>query len=109
MNLALFKYQIPMKDFMRPGQHNVLISTLVDMPVGAEVISVEAQGDDLCCWALVDHHTPHKTVRRFALLATGVILNPVAAKMLKDEYVFKSTVLFGDGIFVLHVYEGIVK
>lgn len=105
MNLALFKYQIPMKNFMRPGEHNGLGVTLVDMPIGAEVISVEAQGEDLCCWAWVDPHTPHKVVRKFALLATGVVLNPVAAKMLKDEYTFKNTVLFSDGIFVLHVYE----
>lgn len=43
----------------------------IEMPVGAKVLSVAFQGQDLCLWALVDPGVTIKKERYFAVFGTG--------------------------------------
>lgn len=44
---------------------------IVDMPEGAEILTVQMQGEDICLWAKVDPTTGSWTKRRFLCLGTG--------------------------------------
>lgn len=52
------------KFFLKPSIESI------SMPIGAEVLSIQSQGDDVCLWALVD---PKQALekRKFVVLATG--------------------------------------
>lgn len=49
----------------------------LDMPEGAEVLTVQMQGDNAVMWARVDEDRP-KTTRLFALVGTGHDLKEVS-------------------------------
>lgn len=48
---TIYKYKL------QPGR------TVLDLPDGAQVLTVQMQGDDACLWAMVEPHKP--TGRRF--------------------------------------------
>ncbi len=68
------------------------------MPMGARVLSVGAQNDSLCLWALVDEHAPPRS-RTFRVAGTGHPLDQSSANR------FVGTVQFTGGSFVVHVFE----
>jgi hypothetical protein len=69
----------------------------VDMPKGAEILSVHQQRNSLCFWALV-FPNQEREKRRFVICGTGY---PVFDEKLK----FLGTAFFADGNIVFHVFE----
>ena len=51
-------------------KYRLPLSGEVEMPAGAQVLSVAAEQDEPCLWALVDTSAP-LTRRRFAAIGTG--------------------------------------
>jgi hypothetical protein len=82
---AVWKYTLPMAS----DEADIL------MPIGAEVLAVGNQGNNLCLWARVDPEAELET-RRFRVRGTGL---PGA----EGEHV--GTVLLYNGALVLHVFE----
>ena len=69
------------------------------MPAGAKVLTVAAQGERVCIWALCDPDAP-KENRDFTILGTGFSAPP-------DASAYLGTAHTTDG-FVWHVFEGLV-
>lgn len=80
-----------------PGDENTF-----EMPIGAHVLHVHAQGDTAYLWALVDT-TAALELRRFNVYATGHELECVG----KLEYL--GTIHPFDSMLVFHVFESFVK
>lgn len=70
----------------------------IEMPDGAQVLSVQEQHGELCMWALVDTSKP-MVKRKFLTFGTGHILPD--GKRLE----FVGTALLESGAFVLNVFE----
>lgn len=73
----------------------------LDLPVGAEVISVETVQDVICVYAIVDTDVRETEVHKFWIFGTG---HPMP-KELKAKFI--CTVL--QDIYVFHVFEEIVE
>ena len=73
-------------------------SQAVQMPVGADVLTAQVQGETLCLWTLCDREEAVYETRTFAIHGTG---HPVYAAPLK----YIGTVQLGGGTLVLHVFE----
>lgn len=71
------------------------IRSTVPMPVGASVLSVQYQGDQLCLWAMVDPVRSHE-LRVFEMFGTGHQIPSAGA-------VYVGTVQ--DRQFVRHLFE----
>lgn len=69
----------------------------IEMPVGAQILSVREQGNDICMWALVNPDA-HKEKRIFMVFGTGHDVPPVQMKFLGTAH------LQSDGL-VFHVFE----
>lgn len=67
------------------------------MPVGAKPLSVHAQGNDLCLWALVDTEAELEN-REFVIVGTGHEVHDHAGE-------FIGSALLAGGTLVLHVFE----
>ena len=85
----IYKYQIEVTD-----------EQLVTMPAGAQILTVQAQGDRLCLWAVVSLGSPEEK-RVIQIYGTGMDF----PKHKKCTYI--ATVQM-DG-FVWHVFERIVQ
>jgi hypothetical protein len=72
--------------------------TLV-MPVGAQVIAVHEQFNQLCLWATVDENETKTMERRFLIVGTGHAAIPAG----HPNYI--GTALLAGGALVLHVFE----
>lgn len=70
----------------------------VSMPRGAQILSVQMQGAQLCMWALVDPEAP-KEVRRFRIVGTGHQFDEAPA------HVHRGTFQMHGGALVFHVFE----
>lgn len=83
----IFKYILPAGDEVR-----------ILMPAFAEVLSVGAQGENICVWALVDPDMPplHRT---FRIAGTG---HPIEDS---EKWKFVGTVQLYGGSLVFHVFE----
>lgn len=81
--------------FVLPFQDEVTI----DMPKGAEIISVANQYETLCVWCLVPQPVKERQSRRFRIIETG---HPIDCSM---SLRFIGTVLFVEGSLVFHVFE----
>jgi hypothetical protein len=68
----------------------------VNMPAGAQIVHVDAQGDDLCMWAIVDANAEREE-RRFTIVGTGHIV--------PRNGVHVGSALMRGGSFVWHVFE----
>lgn len=88
--MRIFKYQI----VPEPGA----TAADVEMPHGARLLSVGAQGDDMVVWAIVDPQAK-AVVRRFAVYPTGLTEVPAHPGR------FLGTVMFEGGRLVFHVFE----
>lgn len=74
-------------------------NTVLEMPMGAKVLSVASQGDDLCLWAKVDTEDPIEQ-RTFEVYGTG---HPMPDD---DEHLqFLGTALMHGGSLVWHVFQ----
>lgn len=73
----------------------------IEMPAGAQILSVQSQGETACLWARVDSDAP-KEPRVVAIFGTG-------HAMPEDEITFKlkfiSTFQMLDGALVFHAFE----
>lgn len=72
---------------------------VIAMPTGAKVLSVQAQGDAACVWALVDTDAVSFTNRYFYIVGTGNPADHIDAKG------FIGTVQVYNGTLVFHVFE----
>lgn len=86
MTKRIFKYTLTIEDLQT-----------VEMPEGAEILSVQNQGGDVCIWALCAPNAP-KEARTFHIFGTG---NPVCDNPGR----FVGTVQILDGALVWHVFE----
>lgn len=68
----------------------------IEMPVGAKIISVHAQDDKFCMWAIVDPQA-EKEIRKFVYFGTG--------NTLIDDVEYIGTAYFFDARLVLHLFE----
>jgi hypothetical protein len=87
------------RDNMKTVYKYVLNATAIpiDVPVGAEILTVAGQYDEACLWAIVD--TDAATEQRwFMAVGTG---QEVPAGNVK----YIGTCLFMDGAYVLHYFE----
>jgi len=82
----IFKYHVPIDD-----------SVSITMKIGAKVLTVQAQREDVCIWALVNPAEGDE-IRRFKVVGTG---HRIEEECL--EYI--GTVQMFDGGLVLHVFE----
>lgn len=86
--LTVFKYALHVDDTVD-----------VPMPAGAKVLSVQAQNQVPCVWALVDTDA-RMTKRRFHIRGTG---HPCEGIVFCP---FVGTFQLGGGVFVGHVFDG---
>jgi hypothetical protein len=70
-----------------------------DMPKGAKILSVAAQDDDVCIWALVDPSAP-KVSRQILALGTG---HDAPDGIEKTAYI--GTAMLAGGTLVIHVFD----
>ncbi len=89
--LQIFKYPVAISD-----------SLTIEMPEGAQVLSVQIQHEQAMLWALVNPHKP-LTKRHFLYFGTGhLITEPV------DDLRFVGTVQIRGGSLVFHLFEVVV-
>lgn len=86
--MRVFKYKIPIED-----------QPLVRLPLGAQILSVGQQNDQLLLWAMVDPAEMRTKRHTFRVAGTG----PEIAEV--NELKFLGTVHIDDGCTVLHVFE----
>ncbi len=89
MTKTIFKYPLRMAD-----------TQSVEMPKGAEVLSVQSQGETLCLWALVNTKRPNEK-RVFEVFGTG---NPIHCDT-GIERKFIATAQMPNLPLVWHVFE----
>lgn len=89
---TIHKYGIGVRDQMT-----------IEMPVGAEIISIQLQGSNICIWAIVDEEESMTVLRHFKIFGTGHDINSI------DALKYLSTVQepTDSGAFVWHVFEKI--
>lgn len=89
MKKKIYKYPIEIKDKQQ-----------LELPVGAEILSVQTQYGEVQMWALVDPNAQKET-RMFEVFGTG---NDVYYDMGVDR-VFISTIQLEGGALVFHIFE----
>lgn len=72
----------------------------IEMPKGAEILSVQSQNDKPALWAICDIHA-EKEKRNFSIIGTGHRMN-------MDDKKYIGTFQMTEGILVWHLFE-IVK
>jgi hypothetical protein len=86
----IFKYPLEITD-----------TQFIELPLGAEILTVQVQGDQLCLWAMVNTSPDAITKnRRIEIVGTGY---PVPAGDLK----YISTIQIMDGSLIFHIFENI--
>jgi hypothetical protein len=88
MERKIFKYTLPL------AEHSI-----VEMPAGAEVLSVHNQKDALCVWAMIDPAQAQMKKRMFFIVGTGISME------YHDMMRFIGTAHLHGGSLVLHVFE----
>jgi hypothetical protein len=71
----------------------------IALPIGAKVLTVQRQGEDLCLWAVVDS-SQQREMRVFEVFGTG---HQMPDGLSKFQYI--STVQEMGGALVWHVFE----
>lgn len=72
---------------------------LLEMPKGAEILTVQSQHESACIWALVDSEAPLED-RHFDVVGTG---QPIEETGIKRKYI--GTFQLGGGALVYHLFE----
>lgn len=83
---TIHKYQLP-----------IVNRSVIEMPVGAQILSVQAQGDIPTIWALVDTKSPMEK-RVFYMAGTGHIIPD-------GEYKHLGTIQLLGGNLVYHIFQ----
>jgi hypothetical protein len=84
----IYKYSLALTD-----------TQFVELPLGAEILTVQMQGDRLCLWAMINTLPEAiKKNRRIEIIGTG---NPVPTGDLKYISTFQ---MMGGGL-IFHVFE----
>ena len=79
----------------------IIDTQFIELPLGAEILTVQIQGDQLCLWAMVNTLPGAiKKNRRIEIIGTGY---PVPVGELK----YISTFQIMDGSLIFHVFENI--
>lgn len=87
MSKQVFKYALSVANSQR-----------VNLPVGAEVLTAQMQGEVLCLWALVDSNFAHLTSERvIRIYGTG--------RPIHDEGRYIATFQMNGGDLIFHVFE----
>ena len=73
-----------------------VMSDVIEMPEGAEILSVQTQHDQPCLWALVDPDAPMER-RTFNVVGTGI--------PFEGDGQFLGTFQLLGGGFIGHVFE----
>jgi hypothetical protein len=69
----------------------------VEMPQGAQILTVASQFNEICVWARVDPEAPRVT-RTFYVVGTG-------CSDLEGVGTYYGSALLDDGKYVFHVFE----
>jgi hypothetical protein len=86
----IFKYPLEITD-----------TQFIELPLGAEILTAQLQGNQLCLWAMVNTSPNAITKnRRIEIIGTG---NPTPIGDLK----YISTFQIMDGSLIFHVFENI--
>ncbi|GAB6439722.1 hypothetical protein CON36_34030 [Bacillus cereus] len=72
---------------------------MLEVPLGAEILSTETQGDDIVVYALVDTEQTEKEYKDVRVYGTGVPIPDVIT-----EYNFLGTAKFYNGSMMFHVF-----
>ncbi len=90
---SVYKYPLPMDedDFT------------IFLPKGAEVLTIQIQGETPCLWALVDPYAKQES-RSFHIAGTG---HPIHSPANGWEWKFIDTFQLRGGGLVFHVFEGV--
>lgn len=92
MEKKIFKYPLQIKD-----------QQVVELPVGAEILSIQNQNGTVCLWALVNPVIILKSERLIEIFGTG---NPIYYDMgINRKYI--ATFQYMEGQFVGHAFERI--
>lgn len=86
--ITIWKFPLAVTDFQK-----------IDMPKGAQVLTVQRQGEQACIWALVDTDKEYD-VRGFWIFGTG---NPIEHSDRLGRYVGTFQAL--GGALIWHVFE----
>lgn len=90
MHKSIYKYQLEVTDTKK-----------IELPVGAEILTVQTQNETPCLWALVDPNGIEKETRIIEVIGNGY---PVDYDMgVSRKYI--STFQLGGGQLVFHVFE----
>jgi len=77
--------------------------TTIEMPIGAEILSVQVQGSKetkkAMLWAYVDDEQKNMQKRHFRVLCTGESITDY------DSLTFIATIQIHDGDYVFHIFE----
>ena len=90
MEKTIWKYIIEIKD-----------SQEINMPLGAEILSIQNQNESICIWVLVSPKEARKEIRIFEIFGTG---HPINYDMGVNR-IFIQTFQYSEGQFVGHVFE----
>ena len=93
-NKSIFKYVIANNNF---GDH---IESL-EVPVNAEFLTINAQGDNICAWFIVDPDEESKEAYMFAQIGTGHLL----PGFIRKEH-FLGTIVNDEAGLVWHMFGG---
>lgn len=79
-------------------------NSMVEIPIGAEILTIQAQGENPCIWAMVD---PSKKteIRQFDVFGTG---HDIIDNMGFERKYINTFQLYG-GALVFHLFERIYK
>jgi len=92
MKKQIWKFQMPNMD-----------DNIIEMPIGAEILTNQMQGYVPCIWALVDVNAK-KVFRHFKIFGTG---NPIP-EIENAELKHIGTFQMAGGVLVFHTFEVIL-
>jgi hypothetical protein len=73
----------------------------IQMPIGSVILAAQAQGDNVCVWAIVDVDQPETELRTFEVYPTGTAVH----EDMGTERKYINTVQLEGGALVFHVFE----
>ena len=69
----------------------------VVLPLGAQILCIKMQNDELCMWALVDPDQPYNEVVKIRCAGTG--------HEITEDVEYIDTVMLFDGALVFHFFK----
>ncbi len=69
-----------------------------DLPLNAEILTVQVQIEDVCIWAIVDSEETIRQCRRIKIYGTG-------HEMTDEKHKYIGTFQMNGGVGIFHVFE----